>query len=805
VGLCLVPVEAVGQNADAPTLEQRADSLHEAGDELRTQGRYEASLNRYQDALDLSRDAGDRANVGLNLMHVGMVYYRQGRYEKAADYYEQTLSVYRSTGDQVGMAAVLNNLGNVREDQGRLDGAVERFRESMGINRSLGRTAGVAYNYNNIGNVYRKQERYAEAREAFTTSLRLSRKAGETGVTGSNLGNLAIVHRALGEYDAAIQRLEQALQLHRRLEMTPFVAMDLANLGNVYLSAGRWTEAADTLERAIEITDRLRRQTSSPEARRTFLSQATGRYQSLVSTYVRLDRPEDALRTIEQMRARLLADRLRHPARSAADSASRPTSPPSPDALRQLLKPDEAAVLYANSEAPPQVAVVVTRQDVRALQLPSVEVDTRPAARLLDRVDELRSRTGRPTSVRAALHAPNLDSGGDALASVVQQYRQLLTVPTGRLAQTRPALADSVIRAQKRIGGALYDALLAPLDETLTEAETLTLVPSGVLGYLPFETLRTPQEQYLVETHHVRYVPSLCVLQVLNERTRSPHPRNLLAVGGARYEMPSRSSGDSLQTESPPLSASTPAVSRSDLDDRQTLQSARDRAYEHLEAGDLRASYRALGYGDWPPLPGTHTEVRLLSRIVPQSRALYRADASEAQIKRLSRTGQLRRYRWLHFATHGFTSPVVPELSSLVLSQHRLPADSTADGPTRLLSPDDGFLTMAEITRLDLRADVAVLSACQTGLGRIYGGEGAVNLAHAFFQAGANGAAVSLWKVLDASTRDFMQRTYRRASLPGTSFAEALTQTKRAFLSGEAGAHRTAPLYWAPFVYYGRE
>ena len=811
VVLGLLPAAAAGQDIEGQALEQQADSLHEAGDDLRTQGRYGAALNRYQGALALSRETEDRDDVGLNLMHVGLVYYRQGRYEKAADYFEQTLSAYRATGDRVGMAAVLNNLGNVREDQGRLDEALDRFREAMGLNRSAGRTAGVAYNYNNIGNVYRKKERYVDAREAFESSLRLSREAEEPGVSGSNLGNLAIVHRALGEYDAAIQRLEEALTLHRRLEMTPFVAMDLANLGNAYLSAGRLVQAADTLERALEITNQLRRQTSSPEARRTFLSQATGRYQSLVSTYVRLDRPSDALRTIEQMRARLLAERLRPPASPTADSLSADStaklpSSPSPTALRQLLQPDEAAVLYANSEAPPQVAVVVTRQDVRALTLPAVEADGRSADRLLDRLDEVRPPASRETSVRAALHAPTLDPGDDGLSSLLQRYRQLLTVPTDQLARTRPALADSVVQAQEHIGRALYDALLAPLDKTLSEVETLTLVPSGVLGYLPFETLLDDQGHYLVETHHVRYVPSLRVLHALDERTHPPRPRNLLAVGGARYEVPSPPSADSLGAAPPSSSVAPPTDgARADFDDRQDLRSARDRAYEHLQEGNLHASYRALGYNDWPSLPGTHTEVRLLQRIVPQSQALYRAEASEVKIKRLSRTGQLRNYRWLHFATHGFTSPVVPELSSLVLSQHRSPSRSATSesGPRR--SPEDGFLTMAEIARLNLRADVAVLSACQTGLGRIYGGEGVVNLAHAFFQAGANGAAVSLWKVLDASTREFMQRTYRRASLPGTSFAEALTQTKRAFLSGEAGAHRTAPLYWAPFVYYGQE
>jgi CHAT domain-containing protein len=117
----------------------------------------------------------------------------------------------------------------------------------------------------------------------------------------------------------------------------------------------------------------------------------------------------------------------------------------------------------------------------------------------------------------------------------------------------------------------------------------------------------------------------------------------------------------------------------------------------------------------------------------------------------------------------------------------------------------DGYLNMREIADLDLEAEFVALSACETGLGRIYRGSGAVSLAQAFMRAGAQSVAVSLWPVYDASTSRFMKAVYRRAWRHGTSWSTAIAETKRAFAAGAHGERLRAPRFWAPFVYYGRE
>jgi CHAT domain-containing protein len=112
---------------------------------------------------------------------------------------------------------------------------------------------------------------------------------------------------------------------------------------------------------------------------------------------------------------------------------------------------------------------------------------------------------------------------------------------------------------------------------------------------------------------------------------------------------------------------------------------------------------------------------------------------------------------------------------------------------------DDGKLRMADILNLRLDADLVVLSACETGLGRRVTGEGLVGFARAFFYAGARSLAVSLWLVADSSTPDLMRDFYSRLER-GERKADALRQAKLAMIAGGRFAH---PFYWAPFVLVG--
>jgi CHAT domain-containing protein len=334
-------------------------------------------------------------------------------------------------------------------------------------------------------------------------------------------------------------------------------------------------------------------------------------------------------------------------------------------------------------------------------------------------------------------------------------------------AHTSPAENEKL----RRLGRELYGRLIAPFEQQLAGKDELIVIPDGRLCALPLEALRLPDGRFLVERFHVTYLPSLAVKGLLEQRRYSTRERSLLAVGGAQHE-------GSAATQAVTASAGPPAALRREANRRV------------LYGADAREVYAALGLGSWQDLPGTRSEIETIARIVPGSMVLSGAHASEGEVKSLSRSGTLRAFRVLHFATHGLATADAPDLSALVLSEAGRPEGE-----------EDGYLSVNEVAQLDVAADFVNLSACHSGIGKIYGGEGVAGLAQAFLEAGANGTSVSLSRVSDAATKELMIGLYRLAQERGLGYARALTEMKRRFIRRP---DRRRPSFWAPFVYYGK-
>ena len=299
------------------------------------------------------------------------------------------------------------------------------------------------------------------------------------------------------------------------------------------------------------------------------------------------------------------------------------------------------------------------------------------------------------------------------------------------------------------------------------------------------------------------------------EHHRDPGARRRAEHAAVRGAGASRAGGATAFAGARHTFAYVPSATRADVRAHGQAQPGRDRIAPAprgrrsglrgprapVRAGRLRAARAGHPLGAradqkrgplmFAPLPATRAEVNRIAAtlgVPPDSPdiRLGRA-ANEKDLKALD----LGAYRFLHFATHGVLAGDVPYLNqpALVLSQ-------TAD-----LGGEDGFLTMSEVLRLPLRADMVVLSACQTALGREITGEGVVGLSRAFLYAGSRAAVVSLWPVDDASTAVFMGRFYEHVK-GGLPPARALARAKQELRASPAHAH---PFYWAPFVFFGAD
>ena len=188
------------------------------------------------------------------------------------------------------------------------------------------------------------------------------------------------------------------------------------------------------------------------------------------------------------------------------------------------------------------------------------------------------------------------------------------------------------------------------------------------------------------------------------------------------------------------------------------------------------------------PLPHSGREAEAIAGLVPKGKGRLVALGAEAN-RELVLGGSLAGYRVVHFATHAVIDPERPDLSGLVLSL----ADESG-------APQDGFLRLHEVYSLALPAELVVLSACQTGLGRELAGEGLVGLTHGFLHAGARGVIHSLWSVDDRATAELMRRFYRHLLTEGRSAAAALRMAQNEMAEDpELGV----PYYWSGFVLLG--
>ena len=153
----------------------------------------------------------------------------------------------------------------------------------------------------------------------------------------------------------------------------------------------------------------------------------------------------------------------------------------------------------------------------------------------------------------------------------------------------------------------------------------------------------------------------------------------------------------------------------------------------------------------------------------------------------MKRNGTLSNFKYVHFATHGLIDEEKPDLSSLVLTRNEN-------------SSDDGLLQATEIFNLNLHADLVVLSACQTGLGKLVRGEGMIGLTRAFMYAGAPSVLASLWSVSDISTATLMGAFYENLINKNLNKTDALRKAQLTMIRDEKFAH---PFYWAPFIIIG--
>ena len=555
----------------------------------------------------------------------------------------------------------------------------------------------------------------------------------------------------------------------------------LTSLGQAYRALKQVDRAQQSFDEAIAILEKMRGQlVGSERDQQLFFENKTVPYVEMVELLIAQNKVTEAFHYAEMAKGRMLLDVLRH----GRSDISKTMTAEERDHEKQL----QATVTALNSQQRKEISLRQPDKSRLALidaqiQKARLEYDAYETRIYAAHPDLSAGRGGpEPLSLNEAGALIN-DSQIALLEYVVTQNRTYLFVLT-KPNSTDPVrlkvypievsardLATRVADFRQRLAGnsadfkeparSLYDLLLQPAQAELDGKNAIYIVPSEGLWELPFQALLSKSNKYVLEDYALSYAPSLSVLREMKKK----------AV--AQRVIGRNANSDGLLTKvSATVSPSLPrllAIGNPSLSGR-TVSGLRSTRSE----------------GSFDSLPQAETEVKTIGEI-------YGAEKSTILIGNAAREETLKATAWkypvLHFAAHGVLDDVNPLYSRLLLATE---SDS-----------EDGFLEAREIMKLDLHADLAVLSACQTARGQVGSGEGLIGMSWALFIAGTGTTVASQWKVDSAGTARLMidfHRNLQSQQGPQSGTAEALRKAAIKLMADPKYRH---PFFWSGFVVVG--
>jgi CHAT domain-containing protein/Tfp pilus assembly protein PilF len=816
-------------------------------------GENQKALENYNLALKLRREDGDRIGTAETLNNIGIVYYSQSEYQKALDYYTESLSIARESGSRKREVEARLVTILIYIELGESQKALESSKEALSIVQVMGDRFLEAYTYTLMGKAHSTLFERQKALDLYNQALPIYRELGYRPGEASLLNNIARVQNDLGEYQKAIESYEKALQLWRTLGDRLGESATLHNIGTAYFRTGDKQKAtdhyrqaleirraiseqvgeADTLssiaavefsrnnldearslvEQSIAIIESMRIKVASHQLRATYLALMRSRYEFYVDILMQLHKRQPskgydalALQTSESARARSLLETLaeaRADIRQGVDSKLLEHEHFLQQQLNikatsqtKLLKgkhmPEQASAIAKEIDELTteyqllQAQIRLTSPRYAALTQPSplglkdiqkmLDADTLLLEYLLG--DDRSYLWAITQNSISAYELPKREEINRAARSVYE----LLTARNRRVPEeSLEKRRERITRAQSeypQAAATLSRILLGPVSSQLG-MKRLVIVADGILLYVPLQALPSPIEADtpLIVEHEIVSLPSASTLSILRQEqsSRKPSAKAVAVFADPVFDL-----------NDPRVKLSPNSAKRGQSkDSKEALVAAR--SIEDLERSTREVGVVSTEQLILPRLPSTREEAEVIKSFVPASDRRVALGFEANRI--LATSAELEQYRIIHFASHGLLNSAHPELSGIALSL----VDEKGEA-------QDGFLRLHDIYNLKLPAELVVLSACQTGLGKEIKGEGLIGLTRGFMYAGATRVMASLWKVDDEATAELMRRFYEGMLKDGQKPASALRSAQVGMLKQKRWQ---SPFYWAAFVLQG--
>jgi CHAT domain-containing protein/tetratricopeptide (TPR) repeat protein len=779
-------------------------------------GDAEGAVNRFEQALPLARATNNRLVVSFLLNNLGLAYKDLGEQDKALAVFEQTLADRRAANDRASQAMLLLNIADVQRVFRRNEKALDAVLQALALSREIGHREYEAKALNGVGITYYEMRDYTKALEYHRTSLTVQGQLGDRSVQAVSLEGIGRALRRKGDPEQAVAPLRQALAIRQQIGEHYLEADTLRNLADVERDRGDLAGALHYIQSSVDLEERLRARMTSPELRATFVAAEWGKYEVFIDVLEqqRLADPNGgheaaALQVSERARARVLLESLLDAhvdLRQGIDPAllerERGLQKQLNDASGQLSRALAAKTRSDQGDAAAQKVDQLARDyqvlqaDIRR-QSPHYAAMTQPQPLSATEIQQsvidedtvlLEFALGEQRSWLWAVTPRTIASFELPSRSAIEAasrslYERFIARERHRGEQPgeyagRVATADARLRTE---AAAMSRMLLAGIAAPLSNewrGKRLAIVATGALEYLPFAALPVPVPDAdgsaarvrtnparrrpaaaLIAQHEIVTIPSASVVAVLRRETASRRPaaRTIAILADPVFEKTDP------RVVATTLAAAVGPGSETAWPSRITARSSLAR------------------------LPFSRDEANAIASLVAPEQVFKATDFKASRAAALA--GALTGYRLVHFATHGVLDSERPSLSGLILSL----VDEHG-------APRDGYLRLQDIYNLRLDADLVVLSACQTALGKAIKGEGLVGLARAFMYAGAPRVVASLWQVSDLATAELMKKFYRGMLHDRLPPAAAL---RAAQLEMSSDPRWASPYYWAGFVLQG--
>src|ERR1051325_2262689 len=790
--------EALSLARQAKDLAVECQALIALGFINRKTGNNQAALDWYETAKPIAERIGDQTAQAMVSGAIGTIYFDMGDQSLAVPYCEKATQLFERNGKLWGATEGQVQLGRMSHSLGDDQQAIEHFTAALASFKSLRMPQLESLTLRDLGLAYDSMGDTNKALESYNRAALLMRKDEDQREAAYLLCYIGHVYEELKNANRALQYYRNALPLSERSSYPVAKAMIHNHLAHLYRGLGDLANAKQEIEAALGIIETQRANVVSQDLRTSYFATVRSTYEFYIDILMQMhwQNPstgfdKEAFAVSEKARARSFLELLseaRAKVRDGVDPA--------------LLEKERSLSEAINTKAQQQVQLLMEKRTEESDQI-CKELDDL-VAELAQTRDKIRQSNPRSANLNVPellsldeVQKRLLDDDTVLLEYVLGDERSYVWVVTRNslfsyelaprqeietsarklhelIASRQMIYGESV--AARAEGQSQADAqiptqtdllsklIIGPLAGKL-EKKRLLVVADGALQYVPFQMLTAPETgAYLLQKYEIVNLPSASTLALLQSvaANRKPASKSVAVLADPVFE-----------ADDPRVTANV-----------KRLQPRR--------SNDVQLALRDAGItpagGKIPRLLASGAEANGIIAAAPWYTG-FKAVGFDAN-REIVFGPQLSDYRIIHFATHGLINSERPELSGIVLSLF--------DSEGR---PQNGFLRLHDIYNLHLPADLVVLSACSTGLGKDVRGEGLIGLTRGFMYAGASGVIASLWKVDDDATAELMKHFYEALFQQGMSPAAAL---RHAQLTLSQNKRWQSPYYWAGFVIQGQ-